>query len=286
MCGSKEKLCYTALMHTPPRPSADVLKAFGINDEPILLKGGQGSTWRAGDVVLKPTNSEEKSSWCAELIESLPQDQYRVARHKKAHTNAWVYEGWEVIEFIKGAHLQDHWKEKIAVCNGFNGLLTSIPKPYFIDKRTDLWAIAEKMIWEELPLSFDERLYGYVQKIKAYLKPITIANQLIHGDITGNMLFAEGLPQGIIDFTPIYRPKEYALAILIVDAITWEGADASIFSYVKNEANMFQLLLRAAFFRTLTMSEFYRLLRIDRFSELPKHESIVEILIQNQSQFT
>lgn len=269
-------------MTHPLPPSKEVLDAFSITDEPVLLEGGQGLSWKAGDVVFKPVNSDEEAIWCADLIETLPQDRFRTAQHKRAKNNAWVYDHWEAIEFIEGAHLKGSWKEKIAVCNGFSELLSSVPKPDFIDKRTHPWAMAGKMVFNELPLTFNERLASYVGIVEQYLRPVEAESQIVHGDITGNMLFAPSLPPGIIDFTPIYRPKEFALAILMVDALTWEEADESIFTLISQEKNMFQFLLRAALFRTLVTSEFYRQRGIDRISELPKHERVLEILLRSK----
>lgn len=264
-------------------PSSDVLKAFEIKDKPILLKGGQGTTWRAGDYIIKPVDSEEETSWSATIINNLPQDSYRLAQYKKTIDDKWVYNGWSVSEFLEGELIPHHWAEKISVCKGFNNLLTGIPKPDFIDKRTHPWAIAGKMTWDELPLAYDPRMNEYIFKVKNYLKPITVQEQIVHGDITGNMLFADSLPPAIIDFTPTWRAKEYALAILIVDAITWEGADESIFTLVESEHNFFQHLLRAALFRTLVTSEFYRQHKVDRLNEMPIHNKTLDVIIKNYS---
>jgi hypothetical protein len=92
------------------------------------------------------------------------------------------------------------------------------------------------------------------------------------------MLFAETLPPGVIDFTPDWRPKEYALAVLVVDAITWEDATANIFSLVEQESDIYQYLLRAALFRTLVTSEFYRQYKVNRLDELPKRLRTLDII--------
>jgi hypothetical protein len=40
-----------------------VLAGYGARDEPRLLPGGQGRTWRAGDVVLKPVDDPDEHAW-------------------------------------------------------------------------------------------------------------------------------------------------------------------------------------------------------------------------------
>ena len=266
-------------MDTLNTPSNEVLSAFAIKDEPVLLTGGQGITWQVGQYVIKSTINEEETKWCAEIIQQLPQDAYRIPRYQKTQDNQWIYQGWFVLEFIKGEQIKNNWEEKIRVCKGFNNLLTNIPKPNFIDKRTDPWSIASKMTWEEMPLNYIDGLRNYIDKISKYLQPITVKNQIVHGDIAENMLFAKGLTPGVIDFTPIWRPKEYSLAIFIVDAITWQEADDSIISLVENEQDIFQFLLRAALFRALVSSEYNLEHNINRPAEIEEHENVLNIIL-------
>ena len=50
--------------------------------------------------------------------------------------------------------------------------------------------------------------------------------QVIHGDIGGNVLFADasGLPPAVIDVSPYYRPRSFADAVLVADAVAWDDA--------------------------------------------------------------
>src|ERR1700758_5531953 len=57
------------------RPAPDVLAAFGARADPVLLPGGQGTAWRAGEVVLKPAGDPRVARWTADLYRDLnPQD--------------------------------------------------------------------------------------------------------------------------------------------------------------------------------------------------------------------
>ena len=82
------------------------------------------------------------------------------------------------------------------------------------------------------------------------LKPLSLPNQIIHGDLCGNILFHETLPPVVIDFSLDYRPREYAEAILLADAIVWEHGGKEAYSLLP--ANSEQILLRACLFRLLT----------------------------------
>jgi uncharacterized protein (TIGR02569 family) len=79
----------------------------------------------------------------------------------------------------------------------------------------------------------------------------TSTSQLVHGDLTGNVLFADGLPPAVIDFSPFWRPPGYATAIVVGDALLWEGADESLLAAVSRVDDFPQLLLRALVFRAV-----------------------------------
>ncbi len=73
--------------------------------------------------------------------------------------------------------------------------------------------------------------------------------QLVHSDLAGNVLLADGLPPTIIDFSPQWAPAGFRAAILVADALMWHGADASVLAAVQHVAEFPQLLLRSLIFR-------------------------------------
>ena len=84
------------------------------------------------------------------------------------------------------------------------------------------------------------------------LRPVITPSQLIHGDLTGNVLFDSLQPPAIIDFSPYWRPTAYASAIVIADALVWEGADRQILDAVTHIRDFGQYLVRALIFRAVT----------------------------------
>src|SRR5579884_3666872 len=70
--------------------------------------------------------------------------------------------------------------------------------------------------------------------------------------ICGNVLFAEGLPPAVIDFSPYYRPAGFATAIVIVDAIAWSGASPDLAEHAGDVELLDQLVARAAIYRLVT----------------------------------
>jgi len=69
----------------------------------------------------------------------------------------------------------------------------------------------------------------------------------MHGDLGGNVLFADGLPPAVIDLSLYWRPPSFASAIVVGDALVWEGADASLAEEVH-----LQYLTRALIYRAVT----------------------------------
>ncbi len=84
------------------------------------------------------------------------------------------------------------------------------------------------------------------------LRPLEASSQLIHADLTGNVLFDDQLPPAVIDFSPYWRPAAFASAIVVADALVWEGADESILDAVAHIEDFGQLLLRALIYRAVT----------------------------------
>ncbi len=53
----------------PGQPDAAVLAAFGAAGTPLRLGGGRGSSWRVGDLVLKPADlGEDELRWQHETL--------------------------------------------------------------------------------------------------------------------------------------------------------------------------------------------------------------------------
>jgi len=60
------------------------------------------------------------------------------------------------------------------------------------------------------------------------------------------------LPPAVIDFSPYWRPPAFASAIVVADALVWEGADERILDAVSYVADFDQYLLRALIYRAVT----------------------------------
>jgi uncharacterized protein (TIGR02569 family) len=233
-------------------PPLSVLSAFGVVGHATALKGGQESSWLVGDAVFKPLDlSKRELEWQAEVLASLSCDSFRVACPLRAQDGSLVVDGWCAWERVEGRHETGRWSEVIAVGERFHAALVGVPRPEFIARRTDPWAIGDRVAWGELPPKNFARV-KHLQRLVAALRPVEASPQLIHGDLTGNVLFAENVPPAIIDFSPYWRPAPFGSAIVVADALVWEDADERVFEAVEHIEGFDQYLLRALIYRAVT----------------------------------
>jgi uncharacterized protein (TIGR02569 family) len=234
------------------RPPTRVLRAFGAHGPAAPLPGGRGLAWRAGSIVIKPADAtEEALAWQATVLEGAPIDGVRVALPLRSTDGSYVVDGWMASSFVAGRHARGRWLEVIAAGERLHAALADIGRPDFIDARDDPWSNADRAAWGDIPLT-PFLAAPHVERLAALLSPVGTASQVIHGDLTGNVLFAEPLPPAIIDFAVYWRPAGYATAIVVADGLAWEGATVGDFGEASSGPGFGPLLARALLFRIVT----------------------------------
>jgi uncharacterized protein (TIGR02569 family) len=240
-----------------------VLAAFGVaGADPVRLAGGQGTAWRAGQVVLKPADSLRAGRWFADVYDALTGPGFRVPRPVRAVTGDWVAQGWTAAQWVDGAAadwsgVSPRWPGLIAVSRALHAALADIPVPPWRDTEENPWVIGDQVAWGERdpgPLLGPGagRVAGQVRRLLAVLRPVDLPDQLIHADLAGNVLFADGMPPAVIDFSPLERPASLPLAIVAVDALQWRGARPEVLGQFADEPDFDQLLARALVYRLVT----------------------------------
>jgi uncharacterized protein (TIGR02569 family) len=237
-----------------------VLGAFGVpGSAPVPLPGGQGSTWRAGDIVIKPAGSALVARWTADLFSRLSGPGFRVPRPVRSAAGDWVAVGWVAWQWLPGAPadwsgVSPRWRQLAAVSRAFHAALAGIPAPRWLGRDDSPWTVADQVAWAErdpadiLGLA-GEPLHGQLRSLLSALRPVDLPAQLVHGDFGGNVLFAGRGPSAVIDFSPLRRPAGLAIAVAAVDALLWSGADPEILDSLADEPQLDQLLARALVYR-------------------------------------
>lgn len=232
-------------------PTKDIIEAFGGSVKPTRLPGGEGTSYKVDDIVLKPVDNQEQTNWSAETLKSMKTDGFRVSHSIKAKDGKWIYKGWQAFNYQDGEEIKSDWDIKINTSRKFHKSLRGVSKPDFIGKRNNPWDNADLAVWES-DLYFRIGIEDYTNSLVSMLKPIDLPQQIIHADLTQNILFYSKLDPLIIDFSPYWRPAEYANAVIIVDSIVWEEAPDSLLDELANTFENNQLLIRAALWRIKT----------------------------------
>lgn len=254
-----------------PRPSPPVLEAFGVKHPLRSLPGGRGLCFEAGGVVLRPSDDDAESEWTGNFISSLsaicPITAYRLPHPIKSTTErpSFVHEGWTASTYLTGyAFTPVRWGEVMQTCRHFHADVRKLnfPKPDFLSSRLNRFHEADLVTWDEKRLSSVEKVNedilamvdAALRQLEQLKRPLPdLPAQIIHGDLTGNILFDEGsqLSPGIIDLTVYWRPAEYAEAIIVADGLVWHGQGEALLSMFSVTEVRLQLLVRALYWRCL-----------------------------------
>jgi uncharacterized protein (TIGR02569 family) len=233
-----------------------VLDAFGLTGPAGLLPGGEGRSVRVGAAVLKPTEDGPEARWTAELLTRVESVGFRLARPLRAVDGRWVVDGWSATRFVAGESGADgRWRELLSAARAFHAALSSVPPPTFLADRTHRWATADRVAWGEASVTALPEVSPLLSRLESSRLPVTADCQLVHGDLSGNVLFADGQPPAIIDFSPYWRPAAYADAVIAVDGLLWFGAAPDLLSLAYSSPDFPQLLVRALIFRLVALNE-------------------------------
>jgi uncharacterized protein (TIGR02569 family) len=252
-----------------PQPSAGVIDAFGLRGEPVALAGGQGDAFLVGDAVVKFVLDAAESEWIQDLTRRLQQDGFRCADPIATRDGRWVHEGWIANEFIGGLRpVGPDWNRVIEIGLRFcdaaeqgrhndDGVLA---------RRMHRWAVADRVAWDRERLPQDGNAAGLLDELLESLVDVPRETQFVHGDLTGNVFVDDRQTPVILDVSPYIRPRLWAAAIVVVDAVVWNGADMSLLRSFASDADACDLLRRALVFRLVA----------DQLSEDRQAESLVD----------
>ncbi|WP_329118104.1 aminoglycoside phosphotransferase [Streptomyces sp. NBC_01465] len=252
----------TQLLSNTLPPSA-VLDAFGVKGTPVPLVGGQGRSVLVGRFVFKPAEGpEDEVEWAASLFEKLaPDSGFRVPLPLRAADGRSVVDGWTASEFLNGeSGPRRHWAGVLNAGRAFHAALRQVSRPDFLDRRTHPWAVGDQVAWGEQDVDVVEDLSAPFSALLALRRPVDQdAAQLIHGDLTGNVLFAADEVPAVIDFSPYWRPPVFADAIVVADGLLWFDLPSDLVTGGSDHPDWQQTLIRALIFRLVAHSENARL---------------------------
>jgi uncharacterized protein (TIGR02569 family) len=163
---------------------------------------------------------------------------------------AFVVEGWIAAPYIEGVPDPARWADILAVGRRLAGALGALPRPAFLDDRRTPWDVADHVAWGDEPIEALDR-FPHIAALARLRGEVDASAQVIHGDLTGNVLFPQGLSPAVIDFVAYWRPRAYMTAIVVADVLVWQGAPDDVVGGLDGGHEAGQYLVRALLSRAI-----------------------------------
>nr|WP_268968337.1 TIGR02569 family protein [Tomitella gaofuii] len=255
-------------MSSPDLPPEHVRSTFGLRGRELMPLGDGTGAWRVGEAVLSPVADHARAAWSASVRETLDVDGVRLARPVRSSDGRYVVSGWRADTFITGEP-EARYDEVVSLSVRLHAATSSLSRPRFLAQQpappysdADIFALADRAAWESVPFAGvrgldaivaagpdGDRSSALVQQLASLRKPVDIPDQVVHGDLFSTVLFAGAAAPGIRDIVPYWRPAPWAAAVIVVDAISWGGADDGLIERWGVLPEWPQMLLRAMIFR-------------------------------------
>lgn len=124
----------------------EVKHLFNLSGEGESLEGGQGSSFKYDNVVLKPVWDKRLYEFISLIYNAIDQNGYRISRHLKSINNNFVESGYGATSFVPGFHAKSRLKEKLNISRLFHKDLKRI-KIYNFPEPENPWNLANEIIW-------------------------------------------------------------------------------------------------------------------------------------------
>jgi len=193
--------------------------------------------------------------WLARALADVRPDGIRLAPAVSTRDGNWLCGGWSATRWVPGREPDraepSTWVEIVEAGRAFHRAVADLARPDCLEARADSWAVADRIAWGERPLRLRPPADRCRLRLQAALEPLS-RPQVVHGDLSSNVLFAPGLDPAVIDISPYWRPPEYAEGVVLADALTWYGAPASLLDVAGAPV---AAVARGLLFRIATASE-------------------------------
>lgn len=241
-----------------------MLDLFAVPDDLHPLPGGQGASVLAGDLVLSPGRdrliADELSPILARRaveLDTRPRRDLRIAMPIPARDGSWVVDGWSASRYEPGSRTCTDAAVVRATGALLHAELAQVVRrwPLATQPPRSRWDLAERVAFGDAQLHDGEFAEPQTEFARELLDLCTDEplgrNQLVHGDLAGNVLLdADDVPV-VIDFAPYWRPVSWSDAVTVLDLVMWSDADPHLmYEWIGGPHR--QAMLRAGIFRVLS----------------------------------
>ncbi len=233
-----------------------ILDAFAIQGEITRLSGGQQNSYRVGNYVVKFNDGDNrKYDYIANILLSINNPQYRIAKPVKSIYGEYVREGYIVLNYEEGEHDVDNIAETLQLSK----LLRQDLQNFDIEQLEQVdnqWSYAMDILFRQrgFPEYVTEKHKLICTNLLRKMENYSGELQIIHADLGGNVIFHNSLPPCVIDFSPNVAPPKLQEAIIVSDAIAWGSKTEEIFNLLDDFESYRLFLKYAVLFRIITMA--------------------------------
>jgi hypothetical protein len=231
--------------------STDIIDSFDLKGDIVPLMGGQNTSVKINNAVLKPVDDVKHYEWLLNLIYNINPQRYRLSKPLRNKSGKFVSDGWICTRFEPGHEIRGCIQEKLRISRLFHRDLSNESILDFPDTNNP-WSKAHRVAWQidDLPNGLPKETHGVIYDLlKRIIPKGNNKMQIVHSDLSGNILFDEALDPLIIDFSPTIAPVEYAEAILVCDCIAWQESKISEIELLPQNGIYTEMIIRAILFR-------------------------------------
>ena len=228
-----------------------VRTAFGVAEtEPQAVVWAGRHAWRCGDVLIRPVADNAMASWSAGVLDGLHVEGVRLARPVRASDGRWIVAGWAACRYVAGT-LEPRYDAVVDAANRLHAATArGSPSPAAGRPGRPAHPLGGRRVRRD---QADPRPGPRGRAVRP-------ARGLPHADPGGRRRWCTpscsapccstgtGSP-AVIDLVPCWRPKEWAAAVVVVDALAWGDADPALIQHWDRLSEWPQMLLRAVLHR-------------------------------------
>jgi uncharacterized protein (TIGR02569 family) len=233
----------------------NVLRSFNLSSDITKLRGGQNTSLKVENTVLKPIEEDfTHVEWLLSVVDNINPQGYRLAKPIKSKNGTYVTSNWINTKFEPGEEANGRIAEKLHISKLFHHDLSKVTIDDF-RAPNNRWEKAHRVAWQvvDMPKQIHQNAKKIINQLLCKVTRTEVYSmQIIHGDLAGNILFHEKLSPLIIDFSPTIAPREYADAILVCDCIAWQESNVSEIDLLPSTEFYKEMVLRAIIFRLTT----------------------------------
>lgn len=262
------------------KPSKEVLQSFHLAGDAVPLIGGQNTSVRVGHAVLKPVEDVRHTEWLLNVMFNINPQGYRLSMPIRSKDGAFVSKGWACTRYEKGEDIKGRIQEKLLVSRLFHRDLSHV-NVRDIPHTDNPWSRGHRIAWQtdRLPTGILREAKEIIDHLLSGLSlKEQYKMQIVHGDLSGNILFDQVLSPLIIDFSPTLAPVEYAEAILACDCIAWQGSEVSEIRLLPEDELYKEMIIRAVVFRLAVSAIFSQGEKNTFFNEYQAYKPIIEYM--------